>query len=135
MQRWRSAALVGAGVACGILGTLLVQWVLSARHSGAAAQLARLFQAAHVVVEEALPGARVLDVNVAIGSVQSVNYVHETLYDAHVTYQRSGRIKTVVLPFGFAGGTLITPRATAIVVADDQAKVEQTLGQRSVPEK
>jgi len=51
-----------------------------------------------------------------------VSYVYDALYDVHVTYQRSGQIKIIVLPSGFAGGAGIIPTASDIVIADDKAE-------------
>jgi len=53
---------------------------------------------------------------------------HEALYDAHIKYQLSGRVKRVILPFGFAKGTLVFPNTTDIVIADDGAEVIAALG-------
>jgi len=83
-----------------------------------------------IVMERALPGVRVLDVALQTPSTRSVSYEHEALYDANIKYQRSGRIKRVILPFGFTKGTLIFPNTTDVVIADDQAEVIATLGSK-----
>jgi len=54
-----------------------------------------LFTYARGAVEQALPGARVLDVQVNTypESAEQVNYVHDHLYDVTVVYERAGKIK------------------------------------------
>lgn len=116
------------GLALGILATLAVQRARLALSDTDADRSVHLFQSAPLVLERALPGARVLDVALHTPSSHSVNYEHEALYDVHITYQRDGRIKRVILPFGFAKGTVIVPNSTDLVIADDKAEVIKTLG-------
>ncbi len=88
----------------------------------------QLFEAVPIVMERALPGIRVLDVALQSPSTHNVGYEHEALYDAHIKYQLSGRVKRVILPFGFTKGALIFPNTTDVVIADDKAEVIATLG-------
>jgi len=73
------------GLALGILGTLAVQRAWLALPNAETNRSAQLFQAAPLVLERALPGARVLDVALHTPSSHSVNYEHEALYDIHIT--------------------------------------------------
>lgn len=118
---------IAIGLAVGIVGTLGVQRVRQRPEQADANRTTLLFEAVPVVMERALPGVRVLDVALHTPSIHSVGYEHEALYDANIKYQLSGRIKHVILPFGFAKGTLIFPNTTDVVIADDKAEVIATL--------
>jgi len=126
------------GITVGILGTLEVQHRKERAESVAANQRQRaatgeanhttqLFDAVPTVMERALPGIKVLDVAVGTPSTHNVGYQHEALYDAQIKYQLGGRIKRVVLPFGFTNGALVTPTTADVVIADDKAAVIATL--------
>ena len=117
--------IIGAalGAILGVLGTLAVQHLRQRPEKAEADRTMQLFEAVPVVMERALPGIRVLDVALQIPSSHTVNYEHEALYDAQIKYQLGGRIKRVVLPFGFTKGTLIFPSTTDVVIADDQAEI------------
>jgi len=60
----KAFVLVLVGVVVGVLGTLGVQRALKARGNSSDAHFAHLFQSAEIVIPEALPGARVLDVQI-----------------------------------------------------------------------
>lgn len=111
------------GLVLGILGTLLTQRAWRGRPDSVAQQSLQLFQVAPSVVERALPGSKVLDVDIQTPSTHTVNYEHEALYDVHITYDRKGEIRAIILPFGFAGNAIISPRTTDVVIADDKAKI------------
>ncbi len=118
------------GLVIGILGTVLVQRLWRTRLDPEALRTGRLFQSVPLVVEQALPGSKVLDVMPRTPSTQEVNYENEALYDVVVTYQSNGQVKRFVVPFGFAKGMLITPSVSDLVIADDKAAVLHRLGSR-----
>jgi hypothetical protein len=125
-----SKLILGAviGVVLGILGTLGVQRARQERDNDAAQQTADLFEVVNVVVERALPGARVLDVAFQTPPTANDRYSpsdYEALYDAHITYQLGGRVKKVILLFGRTRDrdTLIFPSTTEVVIADGKAEL------------
>jgi hypothetical protein len=126
----RLVAGIVVGVLIGILGTLGAQRVWEARDHAAAGRTVEVMDVVPVVMERALPGVRVLDVALQTPSTHDVSYQYETLYDAHITYQRNGRIKRVNLPFGRTKDGLAFPSTTEVVVADHKAQVIETLGDK-----
>jgi phosphopentomutase len=73
-------------------------------------------------IERTLVGARVLDVSVSPSSAK-VNYVYDKLYDAHINYERDGKIKSIVAHYGITRGTWIVPNTSELEILDDKAKV------------
>lgn len=118
---------VTVGVILGIGGTLAFQRARGARENAEAKRTVEVMDIVPVVMERALPGVKVLDVALQTPSTHEVNYQHDELYDTLITYQLGGRIKRVNLPFGRTKGTLVFPRTTEIVVADDKAELIETL--------
>ena len=122
------------GATLGVLGTLGVQRVLRGSENAAAQRTIDLFQAVDSVMEQALPGVRVLDVAFHAPATLDTRYLpedYDVLYDAHITYQLNGRVKKVVLPFGRGRDqdTLIFPSTTEVVLADGNAR---SLGQQEM---
>jgi len=129
----RSIVGFAVGVAIGILATLAVQRGLAARETAEAKRTVEIMDVVPVVMERALPGVKVLDVALQTPPTHEVSYHYDELYDTLITYQLTGRIKRVNLPFGRTKGTLVFPSTTEIVVADDKADVIDTLsGTRGV---
>jgi len=126
----RLVAGVILGIPIGILGTLGAQRLWEARDNAAARRTIEIMDVVPVVMERALPGARVLDVALQTPPTHDVNYQYETLYDAHITYQLDGRIKRVNLPFGRTKDGVAFPSTTEVVVADHKAQIIETLGDR-----
>jgi hypothetical protein len=124
----RLLAGVTIGLVLGVAGTLGVRHVLDTRESRAAERTVEVMDIVPVVIQRALPGARVLDVSLQTPSTHDVSYQYEVLYDTLITYELSGRIKRVNLPFGRTKDGLAFPSTTEVVVADDQAHVIETLG-------
>jgi hypothetical protein len=112
----------GAGIATTFLLFVGFWYVMYWRAAGSTTIL---FAIARQQVKEALPGTRVLDVQMKTSPESSaiVNYVHDHLYDVTVTYERRGKVKTIVVPYGITGKTWITPQAKDLVILDDQAQI------------
>lgn len=118
------------GLTLGVLGTLGVQYVLEYREHLEAERYHAVFDLIPVVMDDALPGVRVLDVGLETPSkLRPVRREGEQVFDAEITYQLHGEIKLVVLPFGYTDepGTLIFPSTTEVVAADDKAELIETL--------
>jgi hypothetical protein len=125
MRKLSLALIVGIGL--GVVGTLAAQRLFHASPDTEAERSAMLIQSAPLVVEQALPGSKVLDVSVESPSTHRVNYEHEALYDVHVTYQYADEVKRIVFPIGFAQGTPIVPATSDIVIANDKATIVHRL--------
>lgn len=122
------------GLALGVLGTLGVQYVHEERGRLEAERTVDVFDVIPIVMDRALPGVRVLDVALETPSRQRQTHREgDEVFDADITYQLDGKIKRVVLPFGYTDhpGTLIFPSTTEVVVADDKAEVIETLESES----
>ena len=125
MPRLLAGMLVGLFL--GIAGTLGVQRVRQQRESAEAKRTLDVFEIVPIVMERALPGVRVLDIALETSSTETAGHESDVLYDAHITYQLGGKIKRVTLPFGRSKNGPIFPDTTQIVIADDGAKLVQTL--------
>jgi hypothetical protein len=82
-----------------------------------------LFKQPKLFVEQELSGAHVLDISASPDSKAEVNYIYDKLYDVDITYERGGKIKHIVLPYGIYKGTWICPSVTDLAIKDDQAEV------------
>jgi len=114
------------GIGLGVAGTLAVQQYRRSPNTPELHQ-AMLIETTPLLLENALPGTKALDVSVRSPSIHSVNYVYDELYDVHITYQQSNMVKTIVLPFGYSQGTPITPNVADFVIANDGATVIRRL--------
>lgn len=122
------------GLTLGVGGTLGVLYIHEQRGRFEAERTVDIFDVIPVVMDRALPGVRVLDFALETPSkLQPRPREGEEVFDAHITYQLEGKIKRVVLLFGYTDepGVLIFPSTTEVVVADDKAEVLETLGSES----
>ena len=75
------------------------------------------------IVENMIENSKVLDLSISPNSQTKVNYEYEKLYDAHVTYNKSGKIKKITFTFGYYNNIWITPLQSEVAILDDQAKI------------
>jgi hypothetical protein len=111
-----------AGILAGIVITLLAEFVWFRFGHLLVTTESALFTMGRGVVEQALPGARVLDVSFSPNSTAQVNYVYDKLFDVHVSYERNGQVKNITAPFGVYHGQWICPNVTDLTLLDAKAK-------------
>ena len=115
-----------AGLLAGIALTIFSLWLLQFWMMNRVGSDTWLFDGARQFVERELPGAHVLDVSVSTPSKAQVNYQHDKLFDVHVSYERAGKIKNIVLTFGKVRGVWISPNTADVTILDDKAEVLHT---------
>lgn len=98
---------LGIGTLGGALLVLGTQYVLELGSD----RLDLAYALSRQQVEEALQGARVLDIETTVSpeSTATVTYVHEHLYDVHVTYQYQEKVKRITLPYGLVKAQFAFP--------------------------
>jgi hypothetical protein len=117
----------GAGLFAGIVLVLGGWYLFTLRYSGIMA----VDGMARRQIEAALPGSRVLDVQLTTfpESSTKVNYVHEHLYDVSVVYQYRGNVKQITIPYGMTRNGWVSSSASDLVIMDDTARVIRALKQ------
>ena len=112
------------GIAVGAVATLLIQqaWIEWQVYQWKQSQESQLPEIVDDVINRHLEGARFLDVSWS-KSTKKVNYKYDKLYDADVTYERNGQIKSFTIQIGVSGMVWITPRASDLEILDDKAEI------------
>ena len=82
-----------------------------------------IFRIVEEHVSSELEGVKILDIQMTPDPKTNVNYKYDKLWDAHITYEKDGRIKTVTAPYGRVDKIWITPSTSELVILDDKAKV------------
>jgi hypothetical protein len=119
------------GFAMAATGTLAIHRARTPDTDPDGLRAVHVFQVAPLVLERALPDARVIDVALR-KAAERVGYDHDTLYEVTIIYERPAGMKRVVLPFGFAKGILVTPDTRTVTLADARAPVVER-GPRGSP--
>ena len=112
-----------AGLLAGIALTIFSLWLWQFWMMNRVGSDTWLFRGATRFVERELPGAHVLDVGVSTPSKAMVNYEYDELFDVDVTYEKAGKIKSIVLTFGRVRGVWISPNTADVTILDDKAEV------------
>jgi hypothetical protein len=115
------------GMVIGAVATLLIQqaWVQWQFYQWKQSQERHLPFIVENIINRDLRGARFLDMSWS-KSTKSVNYAHDKLYDAHVTYERNGQIKSFTIQLGTSGKGWISPPASELEILDDKAEIIHT---------
>ena len=111
----------------GAVATLLIQkaWIEWQFYQWKQSQERQLPFIVENIINRDLRGARFLDMSWS-KSTKRVNYAHDKLYDAHVTYERNGQIKYFIMQLGTSRKAWITPPVSELEILDDKAEILHT---------
>lgn len=109
----------------GVLLALAVRYGPVPRESGDIDAIQALIGIASVHLQQSVPGAELIDIEVLSNSVAEVAYSHDELFDVVFVYRRDGQKRTITAPYGLNGTSWITPTKVEMQSRDESALVVQ----------
>jgi hypothetical protein len=117
LGRWALLILIG------IVMAVAARSVIDLEPTDDSAAIEALMAIAPIHLQQSIPEAELLDIEVRSDSAAEVQYLHDRLYDVVFTYRRSDELRTITAPYGLNGESWITPTKVEMRSRDESAMV------------